>query len=784
MPVPSINEQYSGVPSVKAEGGGGTPLSTHYSPDDFGAGVAQAGEKAGQTGLDIAQHFQGLINETTANNAEAGFIKQSGDLKAKYMQYEGLQAEAMRPQYEMELQNLRNQGRQGLPLNAQHMFDSATTRSLAYQTSEYAGYSAGQVKKANIDSQKAVGGMAVNSAGDLGKVLDDSQVGVALGTIAHSGNAIADATGLGYQASGIDQKTGNYNYPDTPEGGQAKAQHLQYTDAEKAKYFVTGAKTIADNMGASAAATWAQKHWDLMPDVAKVQMNQYLAPKVKNEAISGNINNMTMQANGDYNKQLLSNIPSSPTQSMVPQKDPLDVIRQNEGQGYSKDNKGEVVNGINSLAFPKEFGEAKKILDTQGQAAATKYTDDFYKKNIIDKYGVNSLPPATQAIVADGLVNHGGGDFGQSLIEKAKNGATPQQLIDMRRAEYNRLATADPEKYGKSLDGWNSRLNNLQTEQQGGSQTAQATYQNKSDYLRNNEEKLVGDTVNNYLKQYPDDYYGAQLQERRARTEIRKQVSQEDAVLKSDRDTISNAINGALTKGVPPATYEDLKTLPGIQPLLDKTMQQQGEFFHGIDTMIAKASHRDSTTNSVNGYDTILRTLEPNDPQNHPNRIESVDHLDKLLGDNRGTGINWKDYQDAKKAIEIQDSLKKVLSQNMTQMANANGNLDGKGQDRAIAWYNQVMDAKKQNDALGDKKVSDSDFVSQLNEKLHPLAPQSPSRMQQISNWASKLISGNSPAAQQGQSAMVRVMNQNGVAGTIPASNLEKALAAGYKKAQ
>lgn len=735
MPVPHANEPYTGVSEVKSEGGGGSPLSTHYSADDFGGNIAQAGEQLGNAGVEGANHYLGLINETAANNAEASFIKQAGDLKAKYMQYEGLQAEAMRPQYESDLDALRNINRKGLALNAQHMFDSTTTRTLSYQTSEYSGYAANQVKKANIDSQKAIGKTAINSAGDLGSVLDDTRVGEALGTIAHSGNAIADATGLGFQSTGTDPVTGNFNYPDTPEGQKAKAQHLEYTDEMKANYFVTGAKTVADNMGATAAAEWAQKHWDLMPDAAKVKMNQYLAPKVKNEIISGNIANMITQANSDYNKGVLSNVPSSPTSPTVPQNDPLDIIRQNEGEGYSKDSKGEVVNGINSLAFPKEFSEAKKILDTQGQAAATKYADDFYKKNIIDKYDINSLPAASQVIVADGLVNHGAGQFGQSLIQAAKDGATPQQLIDMRRNEYNRLATDNPEQYGKSLKGWNTRLDRLQD-----LQTKQATYQNKADYLRNHEEGWVQGSVNNYLKQYPDDYYGAQLQERRARTEIKHQIAQEDSVLKSDRDTISNAVNGSMTKGNPPATYEELKALPGMQPILDRAMQQQGEFFHGIDTMIAKASHRDQVNNSANGYDTILRTLEPNDPQEHPNRIESVDHLDKLLGNNRATGINWKDYQDAKKAIEIGDPMKDFLSKNMKQISVANGNVDGKGQQRAIAWYNQVMDEKQKNDAKGEKATPESDFINALNQKEHPLTPQPPSRMQQISNWASSLF--------------------------------------------
>ena len=295
-------------PSV--DGTGARPVDVPAAgPAAFGAQIGEAQNKLGEAekqaggqANEFANKLGGLWAETTANQAELGFIKDSGDLKAKYSQYEGLQAEVMRPQYEAELMGLHAKYQSGLSLNSQRMFDANTTRSLGYQTSEYAGYAAGQVKKANLDSQQAISGVAVNSAANLPNVLDDSQVGQALGTIVHSGNAIADLKGLGFQSNGIDPSTGNFSYPDTPEGKQAQAQHLAFTDGQKAAYFLTGAKTVADNQGASAAATWAQKHWDLMPDAAKVEMNQYLAPKIKNEVIGGNIASMNAGIELDYNK--------------------------------------------------------------------------------------------------------------------------------------------------------------------------------------------------------------------------------------------------------------------------------------------------------------------------------------------------------------------------------------------------------------------------------------------------------------------------------------------------
>lgn len=82
------------------------------------------------------------------------------------------------------------------------------------------------------------------------------------------------------------------------------------------------------------------------------------------------------------------------------------------------------------------------------------------------------LPPNVRAIVADGIVNHrtvatksevaeGKQGFVGQLVEAAKNGATPDELIEMRRAEYIRLATTNPAKYSGNMNSWMRRLGNF-----------------------------------------------------------------------------------------------------------------------------------------------------------------------------------------------------------------------------------------------------------------------------------------------------------------------------------
>lgn len=137
----------------------------------------------------------------------------------------------------------------------------------------------------------------------------------------------------------------------------------------------------------------------------------------------------------------------------------ISTVLKNEG-GYvpiDGSSGAPAIYGINEKWHPVEYAQAKKISDTEGDAAGKKYAEGFYKTEYWDKKGIGNLPPATQTIVMDGVVNHSK-DFGDKLIEAAKSGEPPEALIQMRRTEYKRLADANPDKYAQSLGGWNSRL--------------------------------------------------------------------------------------------------------------------------------------------------------------------------------------------------------------------------------------------------------------------------------------------------------------------------------------
>lgn len=118
------------------------------------------------------------------------------------------------------------------------------------------------------------------------------------------------------------------------------------------------------------------------------------------------------------------------------------------------------IGGINSGSYPKQFGEVKAILAREGQDAARQYVREFYS-NMLKERGVDKLPADVQAVVADGLVNHNY-ETQQLLVKMAKDGATRQELIQVRRDEYRRLVEENPKKYGRFEAGWKRRLDSLE----------------------------------------------------------------------------------------------------------------------------------------------------------------------------------------------------------------------------------------------------------------------------------------------------------------------------------
>lgn len=233
-------------------------------------------------------------------------------------------------------------------------------------------------------------------------------------------------------------------------------------------------KTMDNNR---ALATQGQPVKELDPDQVRAAFPK--EPDKANDLIQENNNLKIVSATtSSFHTQTPEEIQQSidkfkpsatPTTPVSASDSAITTVLHNEGGYVAQDGSSgaPAIYGINQKWHPDEYAAAKKLSDEKGDAAGQEYARNFYKTQYFDAKKIGDLPANTQAIVMDGVVNHTTG-FGDKLIQAAKDGASPQQLIDMRRNEYQRLATNNPDDYAKSLPGWNSRLDGLQSQAQSG----------------------------------------------------------------------------------------------------------------------------------------------------------------------------------------------------------------------------------------------------------------------------------------------------------------------------
>lgn len=170
--------------------------------------------------------------------------------------------------------------------------------------------------------------------------------------------------------------------------------------------------------------------------------------------------------------------------------DPLAFTVTHEGGYVSNDSgKGPSNFGVNKEANP----------DVDVSSLTPDAAKGILKSRYFDKVVTSDMSPQMQMAAGDTAVNMGVSKA-KDLIEQSDN--DPSTLIQLRRQEYQRLATANPEKYGASLDGWNKRLDDLQASVGG----VPAGGDNYSDQ-QNLYEKLQKATAT-YFKKLDDDPAG------------------------------------------------------------------------------------------------------------------------------------------------------------------------------------------------------------------------------------------------------------------------------------
>ena len=84
----------------------------------------------------------------------------------------------------------------------------------------------------------------------------------------------------------------------------------------------------------------------------------------------------------------------------------------------------------------------------------------IYRDRYWSKSGAADLPENLALVHFDAAVNQGP-EKAKQLLEAS--GGDADKYLELRKAEYERLAKQDPEKYGSSLKGWMNRLDALRS---------------------------------------------------------------------------------------------------------------------------------------------------------------------------------------------------------------------------------------------------------------------------------------------------------------------------------
>lgn len=129
----------------------------------------------------------------------------------------------------------------------------------------------------------------------------------------------------------------------------------------------------------------------------------------------------------------------------------VDFILKEEGSAYVADDAGA---GEAKYGIVAKYNPGVDVKNLTKEGAAQIYRDRYWTAIKGD-----TLSPDVAAVMMDTAVNMGAG---KANLLYAQSGGDMGSFLNLRREEYRRLATENPEKYGKFLNGWLGRVDRLE----------------------------------------------------------------------------------------------------------------------------------------------------------------------------------------------------------------------------------------------------------------------------------------------------------------------------------
>jgi hypothetical protein len=551
------------------------------------------------------------------------------------------------------------------------------------------------------------------------------------------------------------------SYGEMPSVGQSpdEIQFHQNDFAQKAAETKYKAMAATDP---TAAYNDFMANKSSLPGTVQTQLQAWLLPQVKDAATSSYLNTLPQQ---------------------------VAQLAGTSGSGVSANNLGNVKTAAGAANNTADFVNPATPVD--GAILAANNLRSNYQGLTLQQIGAKwtGEPDKTAAWVAAASQNSW---IAPNAVPNLNDPTQLQAVLKGMNVAENAPAKQVAFTDDVIAQGVQASLAGKQAATQPNAPASTSAYQTMTDAMVANRDTLLANAEAAARKQFPNDPAMVSSFRTQVNQTISAAAESQAAQYKQDNNSVMQAIIGN-GQTPPPQTYQQLMADPKVADVVKRVAVQDPAFYNSIPDKIAEVASRNTTTNSSNGFDTIMRASMPIDPATmkpSPDAIESENGLNSLLGRKDGNGINLKDYNDAKPLTDADQTWKDYIHENMKAIANANGNVDGQGNQRAMRWYQQAnqsyQNASKQPDFYP------MTYVTSLNSGAQGPKPESwvSSRMDQIANMAKSIWNGTStppPSAIPAQAPapeMVSVLSPDGRMGSIPAANVDKALTLGYKRVQ
>ncbi len=742
------NDLYGTFGSVKdvnlPEGPAGSPMGVRANANAFGAQVGEATERAGDVTQNLAIKYQGMVNEQEATKAEAEYMAGVGSIMGKYKTLSGTAAFNASPQVSQELNALRLGIGSKLQGGAAHAFDSMAAHHEANYLYDINSFAQQQLAAGQMDAGLTQIKIGRDSSGVPFIARNDQLFGQQLGTI-KSGAEMTLGSDFGPGTGLIEHpETGSVVFDEnTPEGKLKKAEFDNLVDYNVGMAWQNRINAIANENPVEAMDLFTRSK-DAMPKAAAANIEASLTPKVETYHANNATSLVFSDAQRDYQK-VFTNPPSTSYSER---------LQQIEGTGQnpyaSSSGKYQFTNGTWIDTVRKYAPQYASFSDQQ--ILEMKKSDNAFKDEMFGKFtdaNAQSLSAVLGRQPTDGELYLAHQQNVNGAISLLKNpemnaiqalqtiGVSPQTARD---SIVNNGGTADMTA-GQFASKWIDKFNG-QTSTQPVSKKPYATNADGSpmtdvDYYKTHPEQMMA-MADSYAEQtMPGNLQFKERVREQVSNQMKASINQQQIMYDQDKEYVIKGIMGKLSGNRPPTTFQEMEALPGMKEVLDRVSVHSPEDYLGINNKINAVALTRSDTNSANAYEVIQRTLLP---YGSPGSIESEATLARLLGSTKGNGINFKDYNEARQSLNTSDSWKTFVKSSMDTIANANGNVDGKGKERALQFYNTVTKIREGRMKNG---VTEEELLAESSAELDNLnkfvTMYQPSRAQQVANKAKVL---------------------------------------------